>query len=381
MVSVPKFDAFGPLFREYARVAGGELEPRLARSMWRALDGADRQLSSIATRIERNAASLDDRAAGAELLRHLGDASTTMQDLMGSLPKRAPRSAIDGRPFVDRFNALADSIDAADAVVRSGRGIGVPTLPPPPTAALDDAAKAARGLDPSAELERLRLDADALRQVRLRPRIADAIRGALGGRLMQRMMRVKVIGAENIPREGGVVLATTHTGAADQATTLMGHARTPRIMAHAGLMKNPVARRLFEQVGAFPVEPGNAGAAIRLSKAHLLQGNAVKVYAEGMQVRVDRLAPAREGAAIAAIGTGSPIVVQGEYGTRAASQYGESVLRHWTHRGGRGAVAWSEPIPTAHLDPRNRDHVTALAARIGEEQQRLREVARAAIGH
>jgi 1-acyl-sn-glycerol-3-phosphate acyltransferase len=348
--------------------------------MWRAVDGAERQLTGVAKTVESRLGTVQDAAAGQQLLTHLRDATSELGALREALPKRAPRAGIDGRPHIAGLAAVADAIEGASGVVARSSEIRVPTLPPtssapPPIRRISGAS------DAETALRRLRTDDGVRHSLDVRPRIAETLRDVVGGRAMQRLLRVRVIGAEHVPREGGVVLATTHTGAADQATTLLGHTRTPRIMAHAGLMKHPVLRRVLEQAGAFPVEPGNARTAIRTTEAHLLDGNAVKIYAEGMQVRVDRLAPAREGAALAAIRTGKPVVVQGEYGTRPARQYGESVLRHWTHREGRGAVAWSEPIPTAHLDPTNRDHVTALAARIGDEQARLREVARAAVRH
>lgn len=380
MLSVPKFAAYAPLFEEYARVAAtGPMPPKAVRSLVRSLDAAQKHADTIARTVEHRGAGIADQEAVRELSGRLRGAAEEARLLVAELPAGKPSGAVDATGHAARLEAIGAAFGAADDVVRAGRGIGVPSLPAAPSGSVDDAARAARVLDADARIAAL--DPETRRLVDIRPTIGERLSRVFRSTTMQRLMRVRVIGGEHVPKQGGVVIAATHTGAADLVLTSMGHTRVPRIMAHHTLMRNPTARAVLERGGAFPVEPGNARHGLALMEAHLLRGNAVKVYPEGMMPRVDALGPAREGAALAAIRTGRPVVVQGEYGTRPARQYGESVLQHWTHRGGRGVVAYSEPIPTAHLDPRNRDHVTALAARIGDEQQRLREQARATLGH
>ncbi|MCW2926996.1 MAG: 1-acyl-sn-glycerol-3-phosphate acyltransferase [Thermoleophilia bacterium] len=378
-ISVETFGAFGTLFREYGRVASeGALSPKLARSMRRALERSEELAGTLERRITSKQGELTDVAEGHRLIDELAEARITSRSLIDDLPTGKPKGGLDGRLYADRLQGVGDAFTAADEIVHAGIGVRVPTLPAVP------AAVGGAGIDAAeAEARIAKLGLDEATQVRLahEPALANGVQKVAGSKLLQRLLRIKVVGAEHVPASGPVVLVPTHTGAGDIIHSQMGHQRVPRVMAHAGLFGNRLGARLLRSGGAVPVTPNNSRAAMSELEANLLRGNAVKVYGEGMMPRVDALGPTRRGAALLAIRAKAPVVVEGEYGTRRAAQYGEGVLEHWTHKGGRGAVLYSEPIPTAHLDPRNSDHVTALAAHIGDVQAQLREQGRQLLGH
>jgi 1-acyl-sn-glycerol-3-phosphate acyltransferase len=93
-------------------------------------------------------------------------------------------------------------------------------------------------------------------------------------------------GSENLPRQGGVILAMNHVSHFDpvvDAITVYRHKRVPRVLAKESVFRLPVLGLLAVKCGAVPVYRGSADAAqsLRAAVAALDEGKLVLIYPEG----------------------------------------------------------------------------------------------------
>ncbi|MBR7185269.1 MAG: 1-acyl-sn-glycerol-3-phosphate acyltransferase [Clostridia bacterium] len=123
--------------------------------------------------------------------------------------------------------------------------------------------------------------------------------------------RVKLIGAENLPAEGGYIYCSNHICALDPIF-VCGIGRTQvHYMAKKELFKIPVLSALIRALGAFPVNRGGADVgAIRRAIELLQAGESVGIFIQGHRYRG---VPLREtkpknGAIMIAARAGAPII-------------------------------------------------------------------------
>jgi len=130
-------------------------------------------------------------------------------------------------------------------------------------------------------------------------------------------------GLEQIPREGGLILAANHVSVADPfAIALFVHqaGRRPRFMAKASLFRLPLAGALLRGLGQIPVHRYSADAKLSLSAAGdaVRAGEIVVIYPEGTTTHDLDYWPmqARTGVARLAIETGATVVPVGQWGAQ-----------------------------------------------------------------
>ncbi len=134
---------------------------------------------------------------------------------------------------------------------------------------------------------------------------------------------------------------------------------------------------MLDRFGAYRVTPGASASSLRASTGMLAEGQSLLVYPSGTVPMVSEIMPARRGAALLAIRTGTPVVPMGEFGTAVPSAYASTWTKQLaTGPRPRGAIAFGEPIPTHHLDPNDPRAVIALTAEIERRQHELSAVAR-----
>jgi 1-acyl-sn-glycerol-3-phosphate acyltransferase len=173
--------------------------------------------------------------------------------------------------------------------------------------------------------------------------------------LCQRLYRVEVEGAGNIPRAGGCVLATNHDSSIDPALLVLTTDRPVRFIARAELWQ-PGLRRLLDALGAIPVRRGEGDhRAIRRAKRLLEAGELVAIFPQGTVLRFKNRR-FRRGAARVALTTGAPLVPVRLIGMAAAfsiwpPQLGFPKLR----------VVVGEPLPVERQEP-SREAATRLTA-------------------
>ena len=178
--------------------------------------------------------------------------------------------------------------------------------------------------------------------------------------VLRRRYRVEVLGAEQVPRSGPVLLSVNHIGYLDGP--LLGTV-APRV-SHA-LVKNEMfvgrTGRLLAAVGQIPVERLEMDpAAVRRSVRALRQQRAVVVFPEARRGGGE-VASARRGVAYLALVTGAPVVPVAVLGTRLPG----ASIHSGPPPGSRLVVSFGEPVPVSAVPwPRRRDEVGALTERL-----------------
>lgn len=108
--------------------------------------------------------------------------------------------------------------------------------------------------------------------------------------------RLKVIGRENIPREGGVMICANHISYADPPVLGAGAPRPIHYMAKIELFQIPVLGFLIKHVGAFPVHQRTADrAALKTAADYLAKGEVVGMFPEGQRIFGGQLGEALPG--------------------------------------------------------------------------------------
>jgi 1-acyl-sn-glycerol-3-phosphate acyltransferase len=140
----------------------------------------------------------------------------------------------------------------------------------------------------------------------------------------------RVVGAENVPRTGPLIVCPSHSGTLDPPLV---PAFTPRSdswsMAKSEYFKGGIVEMLFRWYHAFPVVRHTADrAALKRSFDLLKAGHALIIYPEGTRVESGVLANPEPGAGFIAQKAGCPVVPVGLSGTRECLPKGS----HWPRR-------------------------------------------------
>ncbi len=150
-------------------------------------------------------------------------------------------------------------------------------------------------------------------------------------RTMYRIMfRIQVIGADQIPESGGVMLCSNHKSNWDPLTLGVGIERPIRFMAKSELFRIPVVNWVIKGWGAFPVKRGRVSKdAIKQSILMLQSGKLIGIFPEGARNRGE-VGAAKRGAAVMAIRTQAVIVpaaIIGNYklGRKMKVVYGQPI--------------------------------------------------------
>src|SRR6478736_9617214 len=130
------------------------------------------------------------------------------------------------------------------------------------------------------------------------------------------LWRVRVSGRENLPRDGGFILAPSHRSMMDIPFAAVVTSRRIRFMGKKSLFGVPVIGPIFRWLGGFPVaRDGTDRKAVRESVAMLRAGEVLCVYPEGTRQHGPKIQPLQPGAAYLALRAGVPIVPIGLAGT------------------------------------------------------------------
>ncbi len=130
-------------------------------------------------------------------------------------------------------------------------------------------------------------------------------------------MICKVIGKENIPKEGGFVLAINHKSNFDVILAAVSCPRPLHYMAKKELFNNKFTAWFFSKVNAFPVDrAGNDLKAVKTALSILKDGNVLGIFPEGTRVKEGESVDAKAGVSMFAIRAKVPVVpaaIVGEY--------------------------------------------------------------------
>jgi 1-acyl-sn-glycerol-3-phosphate acyltransferase len=182
---------------------------------------------------------------------------------------------------------------------------------------------------------------------------------------MRLYFRLRISGAERIPREGAVIVAPNHKSFWDSffigATTI----RPVRYMAKSELFENRAAARLLVALGAFPVRRGTADdEALETARTVLRQGDVLALFPEGTRVRdPDELGEPRSGVGRLALELGVPLLPAAISGT-------ENLFFGPLPKPRRVTVSFGEPIEVAARGPSPEAARELVSGRLWPEVQR-----------
>ena len=121
--------------------------------------------------------------------------------------------------------------------------------------------------------------------------------------------RWEVIGRENIPEKGGVMLCGNHVSYIDPPALGAGATRPVHFMAKLELFRIPVLGFLIRHVGAFPVKRGTADrSALKKAVELLKNGEIVGMFPEGTRSLDGKLKPPEPGVGMIALRARVPVV-------------------------------------------------------------------------
>lgn len=121
----------------------------------------------------------------------------------------------------------------------------------------------------------------------------------------------KVLGRENIPRDGRLLICPNHSGMADPIWVIfalrLGH--VPRIMAKSEVMKVPVLGWFLRKMGIFGVNRAGADvAAIKTGLRCLKDEQQLMIFPEGTRVKKGKQVTPKAGAILLSHRTKTPIL-------------------------------------------------------------------------
>ncbi|HJF30956.1 MAG TPA: 1-acyl-sn-glycerol-3-phosphate acyltransferase [Sporosarcina psychrophila] len=124
------------------------------------------------------------------------------------------------------------------------------------------------------------------------------------------LYRIKVIGVENFPKEGGVLLCTNHIENIDPPVVGSTCPRPVHFMAKEELFKMPLLKSILPQVNAYPVKRGMSDReAFRNTLKILKAGKVVGMFPEGTRSKTGELGKGLAGAGFFALKGGDAVVV------------------------------------------------------------------------
>ena len=131
------------------------------------------------------------------------------------------------------------------------------------------------------------------------------------------VFRTKTVGSENIPKEGGVIVAYNHRSYWDPVVAGLTCPRKLHFMAKEELFKNKFFGGLIKSLGAFPISRGRGDlGAIKGSLKILAEGETLLIFPEGRRVRDGSRPKVKPGAAAIAHRAKVPVIpasIAGDY--------------------------------------------------------------------
>lgn len=132
-----------------------------------------------------------------------------------------------------------------------------------------------------------------------------------------RLMGWKILGLENMPTEGPVILAINHQSFWDPIVAGSSLPRKVFFMAKEELFEIPVLGKIYSKLGAFPVKRGQGDMnAIRQSLAILKEGRVLGLFPEGTRSKDGELQKALPGMVLLMEKSKAAVVPIKVFGTR-----------------------------------------------------------------
>ena len=128
--------------------------------------------------------------------------------------------------------------------------------------------------------------------------------------------RIKVVGKENLPKEGAALVCPNHVHALDTVIVVVHANRKINVLAKEELFENGFLRFLAKVFGVYPVKQNSADlSAIKTSLKLLKNEELLLIYPEGTRNGMEKGKPIKNGPMTIAIKSGVPIIPVGIKGS------------------------------------------------------------------
>ncbi|MFZ3065889.1 MAG: lysophospholipid acyltransferase family protein [Nitrospirota bacterium] len=162
--------------------------------------------------------------------------------------------------------------------------------------------------------------------------------------------RIKVIGHSNIPKKGGVIIASNHMSYFDPPFIGCVICRRVNFMARDDLFRNPVFAWFLRRFKSFPVKRGTGDrGAIKEAVRRLKKGEPMLLFPEGTRSKDGRLGKGMPGVGLVAALTGAPVVPAFIKGSEDVLPRDSKRLRFK-----KVTVAFGKPIDFTEMIEKNR---------------------------
>ncbi len=157
------------------------------------------------------------------------------------------------------------------------------------------------------------------------------------------MFRLRHEGVENVPREGGLIIASNHQSHLDPPMIGVGVPRCIHFMAKRELFKNRLLGWFMRNVGVIMVDRSHGRGALESALACLKVGGTVMIFPEGTRTRSGRLNRGRKGVAVIAHRSGAMVLPACIAGAGKCFPVGSKAIKP-----GRIKVRFAKPMQFAH---------------------------------
>ncbi|MFD1738573.1 lysophospholipid acyltransferase family protein [Bacillus salitolerans] len=127
--------------------------------------------------------------------------------------------------------------------------------------------------------------------------------------ILKPLYRVDVIGAENIPSHGGVLICSNHIDNLDPPIVGISAKRPIHFMAKEEIFRVPILKNLLPSLNAFPVKRGMSDKqALKTGLQILRDGKVLGLFPEGTRSKTGQLGKGLAGAGFFALRTNASVI-------------------------------------------------------------------------
>ncbi|MDX8364834.1 lysophospholipid acyltransferase family protein [Cytobacillus sp. IB215665] len=127
--------------------------------------------------------------------------------------------------------------------------------------------------------------------------------------ILKPLYRIKIIGSENIPKEGSVLICSNHISVLDPPVVGITSTRPIHFMAKEELFRVPILKTAISNLNAFPVKRGMSDrSAIRNALAILNDDNVLGIFPEGTRNKEGNLGKGLAGVGFFALRSNALVV-------------------------------------------------------------------------
>lgn len=137
------------------------------------------------------------------------------------------------------------------------------------------------------------------------------------GRVLFALLNLKTWGKNNIPAQGGVIVAANHVSNWDPIVIALAFNRPIHFMGKAELFNNKLLALFFTKLNAFPVKRGSADRqAIKQAMQLIEEEKVLGIFPEGTRNKTGKEIKPQLGVALIALKTGAPVLPVACLGTK-----------------------------------------------------------------